>query len=382
MEWFFFTRMYYKYNKSSRSNRRTKKGYWKITGKERGIKARRSKADIGNKRTLTFYQDRVPKSNKTSWVIHEYYLPGNGVISYLKQAQGDFVICRLKIKSDKKDSSVSNEGEPGCASVSKCENQAADEMNQEAQGREELLFHQPQPLDDCCSSALQSPASQELEAVLQTNGTNDDCDVLQSPFGDSDSCLLDGNEVSTCDEDDTMYDVFPQPQDYRPSILQSPIYTKLGNVPHPLQPQDYQPSILQSPIYTKLGNVLDANLYLGECNDWQSAFKKKVSTNEVDIPVRHILSNFENQATYYRILEVHHLQTKENLKSAIYPFQPQDSTLQSIMYTIYGDALHNIECNELQTSFGNYDFSHKVVEYKALLTRIITLLIKQHRLLP
>ncbi|XP_024197983.1 NAC domain-containing protein 71-like [Rosa chinensis] len=192
-EWFFFTRMYYKYNKSSRSNRITKKGYWKITGKERGIKARRSKAVIGSKRTLTFYQDRVPKSNKTSWVILEYYLPGNGVISYLKQAQ--------------------------------------------AQGREELLFHQPQPLGDCCSSALQSPSSLELEAVLQTNGTNDDCNVLQSLFGDSDSCLLDGNEVSTYDEDDTMYDVFTQPQDYRPSILQSPIYTNLGNVPHPLQPE-------------------------------------------------------------------------------------------------------------------------------------------------
>ncbi|KAM5551655.1 hypothetical protein ABKV19_026482 [Rosa sericea] len=253
MEWFFFTRKYYKYNKSSRSNRSTKKGYWKITGKERGIKARRSKAVIGNKRTLTFYQARVPKSKKTSRVIHEYYLPGNGVISYLKQAQGDFVICHLMIKSDKKDSSLSNEGEPGSARVSNCENQAADEMDQEAQGREELLFHQPQPLDDRCSSALRSLASQELEAVLQTNSTHDDCSELQSPFGDGDSCLLDGNEVSTCDEYETLYDVFPQlcdppeenldsllrppqQQDYRPSILQSLISIKLGNVPHPLQP--------------------------------------------------------------------------------------------------------------------------------------------------
>ncbi|XP_061998102.1 NAC domain-containing protein 71-like [Rosa rugosa] len=234
MEWFFFTRKTYKYNKSSRSKRTTNKGYWKITGPERGIKARRSKAVIAKKRTLTFYQGRVPTSKKTSWVIHEYYLPGNGVIPYPKQAQGDFVICRLKIRSDRKDSSVSNEEEPGSASLS--------EMNQE--GNEELLLHQPQPLDDCCSSALRSPVSQELEAVLQTNGTNHDCNELQSPFGDSESCVQDGNEVSTCDECETVYDVFPQLRDLPEQNLDS----LFG--PH--QQQEYCPSILQSPIYTKL----------------------------------------------------------------------------------------------------------------------------------
>ena len=87
MEWFFFTKKNYKYNKSSRSNRSTKKGYWKITGKERGIKARRSKAVIGKKRTLTFYKGRGPEAKRTSWVIHEYYLPRNEVTSCSKQTE-------------------------------------------------------------------------------------------------------------------------------------------------------------------------------------------------------------------------------------------------------------------------------------------------------
>ena len=79
------------------------------------------------------------------------------------------------------------------------------------QGNRELLFNQPQqPPDDCCSSAMLSPASLELEAVLQTNGTSDDCNELQSPFGDSESCLVDRNEFSTCDEDENVCDVFPQ----------------------------------------------------------------------------------------------------------------------------------------------------------------------------
>ncbi len=78
------------------------------------------------------------------------------------------------------------------------------------QGNGEFLIYQSQPLDDCCSSALWSPASQELEAVLQTNGTSGDCHEMQSPFGDSECCHRDRNEVSTCDEDETVSDVYPQ----------------------------------------------------------------------------------------------------------------------------------------------------------------------------
>ncbi|XP_024189161.1 NAC domain-containing protein 6 isoform X2 [Rosa chinensis] len=259
-EWYFFVPRDRNHGSGGRPNRTTETGFWKATGSDRKIVSLSDpKRIIGLRKTLVFYKGRAPRGTKTDWVMNEYRLPDN-----CKLLKGDFVFYHLKVKSDKKDSSVSNEGEPGSASVSNCKNQAADEMNQEAHGREELLFHQPQPQDDRCSSALRSRASHELEAVLQTNSTNDDCSELQSPFGDGDSCLLDGNEVSTCDEDVTVCDVFPQ---------------------------------------------------------------------------------------------VHHPQSKENLEPAVYSFQPQDSTLQSMMYTIYGDALHNIECNDLQSSLANYDSS-------------------------
>ncbi|XP_024176408.1 uncharacterized protein LOC112182188 [Rosa chinensis] len=292
--------------------------------------------------------------NQAADVIPEGYSQpganlGSDFDSYPKQAQGDFVICRgcvMKNKSDKKDSLVSDEGEPDSADVSYWKIQAAHK-------NDEPLLHQAQPLDDSCSSAVRSSASLELEAVLQANGTNDDCNKSQSPFGDINSCPEDKNEVSTCDENESMDGVFAQ--------LCDPPEVNLDSLFCSLQPQDDGLSIPQSPIYTKLGNVPDANLYFGECNNWQSAFKKNISTNEVDIPI--IMSNFENQATDCRVPEVHR-QTKENMESSFYPFQPQDSALQSMMYPIYGDALHNIECNELQSSFGDYDSSHKVVEYK------------------
>ncbi|XP_050387593.1 NAC domain-containing protein 2-like [Argentina anserina] len=370
-EWFFFTRRNFKYNKSSRSNRSTKKGYWKITGKERGIKARRSKAVIGKKRTLTFYEGRGSKAKRISWVIHEHYLPPDEVVLCSKQTKGDFVICRLKDKSDKKDSSVSNEVEPSFVTVSISENQASDEINQEVQENGELLLHP----DECCSSALWSPAPQELEDVLQTNGTNDDCNELQSPVGDSASCLPDRNEVSTCDEDEASYDLClqlrdppeknldslfgrPQARDYCPSKLHSPIYAKLGDIQHPLQSENYQPLVtLQPPMYIEQGNTPDASLYYDECNNWQSAFKNNISTNEFDMRVQQITYTFENQATDYRILKVPQPQTEVNLESAACRLQPQDCTLQPPIYTNFGEALHNIECNELQYSSWENDCS-------------------------
>ncbi|CAN6554009.1 unnamed protein product [Malus baccata var. baccata] len=55
-------------------NQATDQGFYKITGKEREIRAEESKAVIGNKGILTFYEGRVPKAKKTDWVVHEYYL--------------------------------------------------------------------------------------------------------------------------------------------------------------------------------------------------------------------------------------------------------------------------------------------------------------------
>ncbi|RXI07616.1 hypothetical protein DVH24_005389 [Malus domestica] len=59
---------------STRCNRATDQGFYKITGKKCEIRAEESKAVIGKKRILTFYEGRVPKAKKTDWVVHEYYL--------------------------------------------------------------------------------------------------------------------------------------------------------------------------------------------------------------------------------------------------------------------------------------------------------------------
>ncbi|KAJ8748506.1 hypothetical protein K2173_003404 [Erythroxylum novogranatense] len=90
--WYFFCSRDFKYSKSKRRNRTTEKGYWKPTGKPRRIPS--NKKPIGWKKTLVFYLGR-PKGTRTNWVIHEYDFCAPAL-----DLQGDFVLCRLKLKSE------------------------------------------------------------------------------------------------------------------------------------------------------------------------------------------------------------------------------------------------------------------------------------------
>ncbi|KAE8664922.1 hypothetical protein F3Y22_tig00112738pilonHSYRG01053 [Hibiscus syriacus] len=80
-----------------------------------GFSARRSndrtwsikaKVGINTKKTLVFYEGRVPQGKWTPWVIHEYTLPHT-----LPSQKGHF-LCKLKKKDDEKAGISSGEGQP------------------------------------------------------------------------------------------------------------------------------------------------------------------------------------------------------------------------------------------------------------------------------
>ncbi|RLN34445.1 hypothetical protein C2845_PM03G34330 [Panicum miliaceum] len=80
---YFFCRRSVKFPSGLRTNRATRAGYWKSTGKDKvvlrqhgggGTDSGRGEP-LGLKKTLVFYRGRAPTGEKTNWVMHEYRLP-------------------------------------------------------------------------------------------------------------------------------------------------------------------------------------------------------------------------------------------------------------------------------------------------------------------
>ncbi|GMH10750.1 hypothetical protein Nepgr_012591 [Nepenthes gracilis] len=91
-EMYFFSLQDRKYPTGVRTNRATKTGYWKTTGKDKEIFNGSTSELIGMKKTLVFYRGRAPRGEKTNWVMHEYRLPSR---SAYRSAKDEWVICRV-----------------------------------------------------------------------------------------------------------------------------------------------------------------------------------------------------------------------------------------------------------------------------------------------
>ncbi|KAL9462495.1 hypothetical protein AB3S75_000491 [Citrus x aurantiifolia] len=95
--WYYYCERYYKYAKSKRAHRRTKSGYWKVTGTGSDIKRKNSTAIIGTKKILPFCpRHSASKKAKTEWVMHEISIEDDPLY------KRDFVVCRLERKRDSK----------------------------------------------------------------------------------------------------------------------------------------------------------------------------------------------------------------------------------------------------------------------------------------
>lgn len=89
-EWYFFSFRDRKYATGLRTNRATKSGYWKATGKDRIIFSPKSHRVVGMRKTLVFYQGRAPNGTKSNWVMHEFRLENPHT-----PPKEDWVLCRV-----------------------------------------------------------------------------------------------------------------------------------------------------------------------------------------------------------------------------------------------------------------------------------------------
>ncbi|KAJ0232915.1 NAC domain-containing protein 71 [Hirschfeldia incana] len=121
MEWFFFCPRDKKYPNGSRTNRATKAGYWKATGKDRKITCKSSGAITGYRKTLVFYEGRAPLGDRTSWFMHEYRLCDDDLSQKSPNFKGAFVLCRVVKKNGVKTKILKNKNEQaigsGCSSL-------------------------------------------------------------------------------------------------------------------------------------------------------------------------------------------------------------------------------------------------------------------------
>ncbi|KAI3820573.1 hypothetical protein L1987_08121 [Smallanthus sonchifolius] len=104
-EWYFFSPRDRKYPNGARPNRAATSGYWKATGTDKPVLTSGGTQKVGVKKALVFYGGKPPKGVKTNWIMHEYRLTDNKMISKPpgcdptnKKASlrlDDWVLCRI-----------------------------------------------------------------------------------------------------------------------------------------------------------------------------------------------------------------------------------------------------------------------------------------------
>ncbi|GAV83772.1 NAM domain-containing protein [Cephalotus follicularis] len=91
-EWYFFGPRDRKYPNGFRTNRATRAGYWKSTGKDRRVSC--LNRSIGMKKTLVYYRGRAPQGIRTDWVMHEYRLDDKE-FEDTSGIQDSYALCRV-----------------------------------------------------------------------------------------------------------------------------------------------------------------------------------------------------------------------------------------------------------------------------------------------
>ncbi|XP_051136759.1 NAC domain-containing protein 54-like [Andrographis paniculata] len=91
-EWYFFGPRDRKYPNGFRTNRATRAGYWKSTGKDRRVSSQNRA--IGMKKTLVYYRGRAPQGIRTDWVMHEYRLDEKECED-ASGIQDSYALCRV-----------------------------------------------------------------------------------------------------------------------------------------------------------------------------------------------------------------------------------------------------------------------------------------------
>ncbi|XP_006360295.1 NAC domain-containing protein 17-like [Solanum tuberosum] len=158
-QWFFFSPRDRKYPNGARANRGTKRGHWKVTGKDRTITCN-SRA-VGVKKTLVFYKGRAPVGERTDWVMHEYTMDEEE-LKKCQNAQDYYALYKVFKKSGSGPKNGEHYGAPFR------EEEWADDECPSAKG----FVHQDAPpvdggLEELLNPVLMEPLSVDYDYALE-----------------------------------------------------------------------------------------------------------------------------------------------------------------------------------------------------------------------
>ncbi|VVB06561.1 unnamed protein product [Arabis nemorensis] len=94
-DWYFFSHKDKKYPTGTRTNRATTVGFWKATGRDKIIYSNGDR--IGMRKTLVFYKGRAPHGQKSDWIMHEYRLDENVLVSSSNHNNDDVTVETCEI---------------------------------------------------------------------------------------------------------------------------------------------------------------------------------------------------------------------------------------------------------------------------------------------
>ncbi|XAR48281.1 hypothetical protein NMG60_11031042 [Bertholletia excelsa] len=169
-EWYFFGPRDRKYPNGFRTNRATRAGYWKSTGKDRRVTSQNR--SIGMKKTLVYYRGRAPQGIRTDWVMHEYRLDDKDCED-ISGLQDSYALCRVF----KKNSNCSEMEEHGAGTGGgQCSGSMSSLMINEQQQQQQQHYQQN--------------ASQGFSNSVNNNN---DCETMSPdvPLASSTSCMDD-----------------------------------------------------------------------------------------------------------------------------------------------------------------------------------------------
>ncbi|KAL7183470.1 hypothetical protein ACSBR2_025805 [Camellia fascicularis] len=179
-KWIFFCPKNFEHRSRKRTNRATRAGYWKVTGKNRSIKSVDGMSEIGEKKTLVFYTGRSGKGpKKTNWVIHEYCATSD-VLDGTNLGQCSYVLFKLIKKKLDIMQSESTEGSNRTTldaslpiEIRVADNAGHKSIVQDkiAEGSNRTTLDTPLPIENCVADNAGDKSIFQGEIIEGSNGT-------------------------------------------------------------------------------------------------------------------------------------------------------------------------------------------------------------------